>query len=177
MPRRMITIDDKHGKSKLLEDAELSFALTDPARPGFKRFQIWMTETTPALFDSVESVDQKSQLPYPPKNGSVCHIYHLPPDEKWIGHIKESDVQRYFQSIQAIELSLFDRNKHPYFQKSNALEFCMVLKGEVDLILDKETIHLQQGDTVVQKASNHAWSNRSQQEVILATSSHAGLLS
>ena len=176
MPRRMVTIDDDNGKSKIVEDTYLTLPLIDPARPGFKRYQIWVTETTPSIFDSLDTIHKKSQTLSPPKNGSICHIYHLPPDEGWINHIKKSDVQMYFKSIQAESFSLFEKGKHPYYQKSNALEFCLILKGEAYLILDKETVHLKQGDTVVQNGSNHAWSNRSKEECILAVSSHAALV-
>jgi hypothetical protein len=176
MPRRIVTIDDPGGKSKILMDKDLSCPLTDPARPGFKRFQIWVTESTPSTFDFPDVIDQKNQMLSPPDKGSVCHVYHIPPDDAWINHIKQSDVQKYFQSIHAEKASLFDKGKHPYYQSLNALAFCLVLKGEIDLILDKEIIHLSKGDTVIQKGSNHAWSNRSNEECILAISLHAGLI-
>jgi uncharacterized cupin superfamily protein len=43
-----------------------------------------------------------------------------------------------------------------------------VLEGEITLVLDKQEVHLKAGDTVVQRGTNHAWSNRSEQPAVLA---------
>ena len=34
------------------------------------------------------------------------------------------------------------------------------MSGEIDMMLDDKTVHLQAGDVVVQQATNHAWINR-----------------
>ena len=174
MPRRMVTIDDENGKSKLLSDTYLSNPFLDQARPGFKRYQLWLTGQTPAALESLLQIDSSKEILSPPTNGSVLHIYHFPPDDHWIADVKEQDVKAYFSAFQESNLSLYSRGKHPYYQKSKSLEFCIILKGEITLILDKEDVHLRQGDTVVQKGSNHAWSNHSNEECILAISSHSG---
>ena len=54
---------------------------------------------------------------------------------------------------------------HPYMQKTRTLDFCLVLEGEITLVLDTEEVHLKAGDTVVQRGTNHAWSNRSDSAV------------
>jgi hypothetical protein len=125
-------------------------------------------------YDYLLQIDSSKEILSPPTNGSVLHIYHFPPDDHWIADVKEQDVQAYFSAFQESNLSLYSRGKHPYYQKSKSLEFCIILKGEITLILDKEDVYLRQGDTVVQKGSNHAWSNHSNEECILAISSHSG---
>ena len=175
MHRRLVTIDNKEGQSILFSESHLQDPLLDPGRPGFKRFQVWLTNQTPSTLNLLEPEVLQEQILSAPTNGSVFHIYHLPPDEQWISKIQEQDVQSYFSSIPAENLSLFEKGKHPYYQKSNTLEFCLILKGEVTLILDHEIVKLQQGDTIVQKGSNHAWSNHTQQECILAISSHGAI--
>ena len=47
-----------------------------------------------------------------------------------------------------------------------------VLEGEITLVLDTEEVHLSAGDTVVQRGTNHAWSNRSNRPCVVAISSH-----
>jgi quercetin dioxygenase-like cupin family protein len=49
-----------------------------------------------------------------------------------------------------------------------------VLEGEVTLVLDQQEVHLSAGDTVVQRGTNHAWSNRSSRPCKIAISSHDG---
>jgi uncharacterized cupin superfamily protein len=61
---------------------------------------------------------------------------------------------------------------HPYMQKTRTLDFCLILDGEITLVLDTTEVHLSAGDTVVQRGTNHAWSNRSSRPCTIAISSH-----
>ena len=61
---------------------------------------------------------------------------------------------------------------HPYMQKLHTLDLCLVLEGEITLVLDTTGVPLKAGDTVIQRATNHAWSNLSPQPAVLAISSH-----
>jgi uncharacterized cupin superfamily protein len=47
-----------------------------------------------------------------------------------------------------------------------------VLEGEITLVLDTAEVHLKAGDTVVQRGTNHAWSNRSSRPCRIAFSLH-----
>jgi quercetin dioxygenase-like cupin family protein len=53
-------------------------------------------------------------------------------------------------------------------QKTRTLDFCLVLEGSVTLILDTQEVHLEAGDTVIQRGANHAWSNRSSEPCVIA---------
>jgi len=57
-------------------------------------------------------------------------------------------------------------------QKTRTLDFCLVLEGEITLVLDTDEVDLKAGDTVVQRGTNHAWSNRSNRPCVVAFSSH-----
>ena len=61
---------------------------------------------------------------------------------------------------------------HPYMQKTRTLDFCLILEGEITLVLDTAEVQLKAGDTVVQRGTNHAWSNRSDRPCVVAISSH-----
>ena len=54
------------------------------------------------------------------------------------------------------------------------LEFGLILEGEITLVLDTEEVALKAGDTVVQRGTNHAWSNRSDRPCVIAFSAHDG---
>jgi quercetin dioxygenase-like cupin family protein len=79
----------------------------------------------------------------PPPGGSVCRIVRFPPETRLVK-----------------------------LQKARTLDFCLVLEGEITLVLDLEEVHLKAGDTVVQRGTNHAWSNRSARPCVVAISSH-----
>ena len=70
--------------------------------------------------------------------------------------------------------TLFAPAPHPYMQKSRPLHFCLVLEGEITLRAGHGEVHLRAGDTVVQRGTNHAWSNRSKRPCRIAFSLHDG---
>ncbi|WP_262410418.1 cupin domain-containing protein [Flavobacterium johnsoniae] len=45
--------------------------------------------------------------------------------------------------------------------QTDTLDYIVILAGEIYLIVDEEETLLQAGDIVIQRGTNHAWSNRS----------------
>jgi len=56
----------------------------------------------------------------------------------------------------------------PGWHTTDTLDFGMVISGEIDLDLDDGTLHLKAGDAVVQRATRHAWRNRTDQPAVMA---------
>ena len=98
----------------------------------------------------------------PPTNGSVCRVVTFPPDDTFRGKVGAADVRRSSTRWARPRASTYSpKAPHPYMQKTRTLDFCLVLEGEITLVLDTDEVHLKAGDTVVQRGTNHAWSNRS----------------
>jgi uncharacterized cupin superfamily protein len=57
-------------------------------------------------------------------------------------------------------------------QKTRTLDFCVVLEGEIVLVLDAQEVLLKAGEIVVQRGTSHAWSNRSGSPAVVAIASH-----
>ncbi|HTK36520.1 MAG TPA: cupin domain-containing protein [Caulobacteraceae bacterium] len=172
--RRIVTIDDETGmSSRRLMDGPSPDVRTDPARPGYVSTRIWVTDATPAR---IKGVRETLTLPHtiePPPNGSVCRIVTFPPDASYRGKIGAAEVAAFFQAMGSPGASTYGASApHPYMQKTSTLDFCIVLEGEITLVLDSEEVHLSQGDTVVQRGTNHAWSNRSSRDCVIAFSLH-----
>jgi uncharacterized cupin superfamily protein len=58
-------------------------------------------------------------------------------------------------------------------QKTRSLDFCLILEGELVLVLDTQEVAVKGGDIVIVRGSNHSWSNRSSQPAVVAVASHA----
>jgi quercetin dioxygenase-like cupin family protein len=43
--------------------------------------------------------------------------------------------------------------------RTDSVDYAIVISGEIDLVLDDETVHLRAGDTLVQRATEHDWVN------------------
>jgi uncharacterized cupin superfamily protein len=45
--------------------------------------------------------------------------------------------------------------------RTETIDYAVLLEGELTLLLDDEDVVLKAGDVVIQRGTNHAWSNRS----------------
>ena len=141
--RRLVTVDDANGRSRALADGPAPAVHTDPARPGYSSTLIWYTDRTPARTTTDPLL--AAHRFEPPVGGSVCRIVCFPPET----------TQRSFNE-----------------KKKPTLDFCLVLEGEITLVLDLEEVHLKAGDTVVHRGGRHSWRNRSGKPCVVAMSSH-----
>jgi mannose-6-phosphate isomerase-like protein (cupin superfamily) len=172
-PVRRIVVVDENDKSRAIADGPSPDVRTDPARPGFSSARIWVTDETPARLKGVRESLQFPHTLEPPPGGSVCRVVTFPPDATFRGKVGAKEVQAYFVAMGSPGASTFSaRAPHPYMQKTRTLDFCLILEGEITLVLDTEEVKLKQGDTVVQRGTNHAWSNRSSRPCVIAFSSH-----
>jgi mannose-6-phosphate isomerase-like protein (cupin superfamily) len=172
--RRIVTIDDAHGASHAVADGPAPDERADPARPGFASTRIWVTGSSPAPI--AKHFRDTRDLPHalePPPRGSLCRIVTIPPDASWRRRVGAADVAAFFAAMGSPHAATGSSGApHPYMQKTRTLDFCLILDGEVTLVLDTEEVALKAGDTVVQRGTNHAWSNRSDQPCRIAISSH-----
>ena len=171
--RRIVTADDSGGRSTALSDAPSPDVRSDPARPGFAATRIWVTDRTPAR---IRDISDTLHLPHtiePPPGGSVFRIVTFPPEASYRGKVGAGEVAAFFGAMGSPRASTYSAAApHPYMQRTRTLDFCLVLEGEITLVLDTEEVHLTAGDTVVQRGTNHAWSNRSDRPCVIAISAH-----
>jgi uncharacterized cupin superfamily protein len=174
--RRIVTVDREPGKSSLVYDGPAPDVLLDPARPGFASARLWVIDSTPAKI-----VFETLHLPRtikPPPRGIVCRVDTYPPDAAWQGKVGADEVAAYFQAAGSPGASTYAADApHPYMQKTESLDFYFILEGEIVLVLDTEEVALKKGDIVVNRGTNHAWSNRSDAPCVMAVTSHDGTYS
>ena len=93
--------------------------------------------------------------------------------ESFARKVSAKDVQNYFEAMGSPGASTHHgKSPHPYMQKMRTLDFCFVTEGEIVLVLDTQEVELKAGDTVVQRGTRHAWSNRSNRPAVVAIASH-----
>jgi mannose-6-phosphate isomerase-like protein (cupin superfamily) len=169
--RRIVTIDDESGKSVAVTDGPSPDVRTDPARRGYSSTRIWVTDATPVQIGRVCDALALPHTIEPPARGSVCRIVTFPPDDTY--RVGAEEVAAFFRAMGSPGASTYAPGApHPYMQKTRTLDFCLILDGEITLVLDTAEVHLSAGDTVVQRGTNHAWSNRSNRPCTIAISSH-----
>jgi uncharacterized cupin superfamily protein len=170
--RRIVTIDNERGNSEAIADGPAPDRRGDPARPGFESTRIWVTSSSPVKIGKFRDTVDLPHALEPPPRGSLCRIVTIPPDDSWRRTVGAAEVAAFFRQMGSPQASTYAGAPHPYMQKTRTLDFCLILAGEVTLVLDTEEVHLAAGDTVVQRGTNHAWSNRSDKPCRIAISSH-----
>lgn len=169
--RRIVIADREPGKSTLISDGPAYDIRYDEGRPGYASSRLWVVDSAPAKI-----VLETVHLPYlmlPPRHGSILRIETLPPDDTWRGRVGSAQVASYFRDMGAAAASTYSaRAPHPYMHRTRTLDFCLVIEGELTLVLDTQEVVLRKGDIVIQRGTNHAWSNPATRPAVLAIASH-----
>ena len=50
----------------------------------------------------------------------------------------------------------------------SSIDYAVVMAGEIDMEIDGATVHLRQGDVLVQRGTIHNWSNRGTVPCVIA---------
>lgn len=173
LTRRIVTIDRPDGKSVIVSDGPCPDVLLDPARPGFASQRMWTSDACPA-----QIVYETLHLPRtlaPKTGGTSFRVDILPPDRAWLGKMKEQDVRNYFKAQGSPEACAWAADaKHPYMQKAATFDYCVVMEGELVLMLDGEEKTFRPGEVALLKGVRYAWSNRGNTRAVVGISSHAG---
>ena len=52
--------------------------------------------------------------------------------------------------------------------RTDSVDYAIILTGEIYMLLDNEDVHLKASDVVVQRGTNHAWSNCGSETCVIA---------
>src|SRR5437764_10323375 len=142
--RRIVTGHDTTGKAIVASDERLQ-AAESPTRPGISRVEIWSTDTMPV--DNSEGEAAEAQR---------------------AGFVKRYNYVGSGQGT-VIRVTEFAPGSPGFMHRTETVDYAILLKGECDLELDDgKTVHLKQGDIVVQRGTMHAWVNNGSQPCTFA---------
>ena len=162
--RRVVTGHDAKGKAIVLEDGLAPAVRTNPHRPGHISVDLWKTSASPVIVKRAEA-DPTAGLKqiHPSRHGTVFRISEIAPETEAIRNMSPDQAKEVFKAMGNENASTFGQNqRHPFMHRTQTVDYAVVLEGEVVMLLDQEEVHLKAGDVVIQRGTNHAWSNRSQ---------------
>jgi quercetin dioxygenase-like cupin family protein len=150
--RRVVTGLDDRGRSIVALDDVSPHTSCQANTDQFVVTQLWRTTSTPVINDG-PAVDLPAEpLPVaPPAGGSVFRTVEFPPDAVWRAPGREGE-------------EMARRQIHA----TPSIDYCIVLRGEIWAVLDAEETKLSAGDVLVQRGTNHLWSNRSDAPCVIA---------
>src|SRR4030095_16483407 len=99
---------------------------------------------------------------HPAPQGTVIRISELAPESEAIRNLDPDHAREVFAAMGNAGASTFGRGgRHPMMHRTETIDYAIVLEGEITLFLGDEEVALKAGDVVIQRGTNHAWSNRS----------------
>ena len=165
--RRIVTGHDASQRSIIVSDQASPHVMAIHGIPTHAVTDLWSTRTTPADSGATDLCKLPIQLA-PPANGSVFRVVEFPPDRDWLGQV---DTRAAFASMgesAAKALSGAAQQPHPFMHKTASVDYALVMSGEIWAVLDAEETLMQAGDVLIQRGTNHAWSNRSGKPCLIA---------
>lgn len=154
--RRIVTGHDDQGRSIILEDRAAPHVFRPSHSPNVGLTNLWLLDTLPA---SPAEAGDPTEEPFrlePPPAGNVVRIVEFPPD-KDRNYANQKELFEQYGAGQARDVAA----RHPGFHRTASIDYAIVIEGEIWALLDIGETLMRSGDVLIQRATNHAWSNRS----------------
>jgi quercetin dioxygenase-like cupin family protein len=162
--RRVVTGHDAEGRSIIVSDAPSPHVLTLPGRADFGLTNLWITDASPADNAGAADAAARPVVLEPPSGGTIFRVVEFPPDAA----PGPFDREAAFAAMGAAHAMDPGGARHPGMHKTATVDYAIVLSGEIYALMDEGETLLRAGDCLIQRGTNHAWSNRSAQACLVA---------
>ena len=164
--RRIVTGHDAQGRSKILSDAPSPHEMTLAGVDTFGVTDLWKTAGTPACNCGNTDPCALPIILAPPKSGTVLRLVEFPPDKDYVGRWKREEA---FASMGTSGAHAIDSSaeRHEAMHRTASVDYAFLIEGEIWAVLDTDEVIMRVGDFLIQRGTNHAWSNRSERPALV----------
>ena len=160
--KRVVTGHDADGRAVIASCGPTASVFALQAVPGTVFHELWNSSASPAVLDNGDDPTGKPLQLSPDPHGSVIRVVDIPPDSVQ-NRVSAAEAAAVFAEIGQSHAGTGDGNaRHKLMHRTETLDYGIVTEGEVWLVLDDQEVQLKRGDVVVQRGTNHAWSNRTE---------------
>ena len=162
--RRIVTGHNEEGKSVITIDGPPARSIGEDVGG---LFELWNTDGQDILSsDVIDRADEEIILS-PPKGGTKFRYFQINPIPDGIPQETiEAATAEAFKKMGAAHHRV-DTSRNAAMHETNTIDYIILLKGDVSLILDEEEVQLKAHDVVVQRGTNHAWVNNGTEPALL----------
>lgn len=163
--RRIVTGHNAHGKAIIAQDEVSPFILSEASIPGLVVTDLWKTFSTPA--DNTGNTEPCSSAITltPPKHGSVFRTVQFPPDASYKDHW---NPEEHFAAMGSAGTLDQQGDRKVAMHRTHSVDYAIVISGEIYALLDEDETLMRPGDVLIQRGTNHGWSNRSNAPALVA---------
>lgn len=153
--RRIVTGHDAAGASVFIADEDCPHAKTFE-HASVQVTELWRTSATPAYNGGTADAAAEGWSIQPPTGGSAFRVVEYPPDST---RFENFDRDAYFAEA-GVPHEGEAAPSHPGMHKTDSVDYAIVLSGEIYAVMEDGEVLMKAGDCLVQRGTNHAWSNR-----------------
>ena len=156
--RRVVTGHDANGKAVVLHDGPATNVNVRPVTGNVSTL-LWVTDTAPAaLSDMTPDPALRTIGVTPSPSGSILRIIEYPPGKEG-ADVMQAMAQDGIE-IDQTGIQRKPSHRHHGMHRTESIDYAIVLRGAIDMLLDDSEVHLEAGDILVQQGTFHAWANR-----------------
>jgi mannose-6-phosphate isomerase-like protein (cupin superfamily) len=159
--RRVVTGKDGTGKAIVATDGSAS-RVQARKEMGVTTTLLWVTDSTPANLREQGDAGNREIGIVPPASGTIFRIIEFGP-QKDVQADDQTRRQIFERMGLAPEGPSRENPRDPGMHRTRTVDYVVILSGEIDMLLDESEVHLNAGDVVIQRGTNHAWVNRGNQ--------------
>ena len=162
--RRIVTGHNGNGKSIVTIDGPPARSIGEDVGG---LFELWNTDGNEVISSNVIDRADDEVILSPPSGGTKFRYFQINPLPEGVPEdILQEIAADAFEKVGAAHHRV-DTSKHPAMHKTETVDYIILLKGDVTLILDEEEVDLKPFDVVVQRGTNHAWVNNGNEPALL----------
>jgi len=158
--RRIFTGVNAAGKSYIAEDGVSPAMMTMEGREGYRNNNLWRTLGPDADVNAPDTATEHRGV-LPPPTGTVIRVIDIPPESK--------DPEERARATSSVFKAMFadaahrPDQRHPGMHETTTVDYAILLQGELWAVMDEDETLMRAGDILIQRGTNHAWANRSDQ--------------
>ena len=161
--RRIVTGHNAMGRAIIQQDAIVDRVQQIGGAFGPMFHEVWNTRATPTPIDAASGEPPEAAIVLaPPKGGTRIRVLDIPPEGDNFTSMTPEEARAHFAEIGASEASSAGTtSRHALMHRTETIDYGIVIQGEIVLIMDEGETICRAGDIIVQRGTNHGWSNRS----------------
>lgn len=159
--RRYTTADDESGRSYAVLDDPTSGTFQQGVRP-VALTDLWRIDSVPTPI----AADENRLTPFrlsPPEHGVMFRVVQFDPG----ANRQTVDGAAVFAAMGASDEHAGDP-EHPFMHRTATVDFGLVLRGSITMVLELGEYSLAAGDIVIQRGTNHEWRNDGDEPCLVA---------
>ena len=160
--RRVVTGHrNEDGKSIIWKDGPAP-KIVEPL-PQFNLHEMWETKSPADNSGTQDAAIRENKIePHDPA-GTMFRIVEFPPDDVW----QDLDVAESFKTMGSGDAH-DGGSENAMMHETHTTDYAIVMEGEIWAVMEADETKLKAGDVLVQRGTNHAWSNRTDKNAVVA---------